>query len=175
MFVIRGNDRFRSPSRVLKFRSTLEGTEDQIIGHRGLLRKGSNFLRAIAWFCGHFLRFPWTISVCPDSNGHELAQASLTAREPIAHAACKVVQALEIFGSRSPDTFMPPTTSDDDIAEHLPHGVGESWEPAVRRSSALPPCFLADYLYNVSPRPRVTSTSLYIRWLHYCILIDTGR
>lgn len=42
--------------------------------------------------------------------------------------------ALEIFGSRSPDTFMPPTTSDDDIAEHLPHGVGESWEPAVRRS-----------------------------------------
>lgn len=74
-------------------------------------------------------------------------QALLTAREPIAHAACKVVRALEIFGSWSLDTFMPPTTSDDDIAEHLPHGVGDSWEPAVRRTSA---CFLLDHLYNVS-------------------------
>lgn len=50
----------------------------------------------------------------------KLAQASLTARERIAHAACKVVRALEIFGSRSPDTFMPPT-SDNDITEHLLH------------------------------------------------------
>lgn len=39
---------------------------------------------------------------------------------------------------------MPPTTSDDDIAEHLPRGVGESWEPALRR--ILFPCFLPGHL-----------------------------
>lgn len=99
----------------------------------------------------------------------------LTTREPIAHAACKVVRALEIFGSRSLDTFMPPTTSDDDIAEHLPHSVGEPWEPAVRRSLPSLLVLWPSHLYNVSTWPRVTSTSLYIRSLHYCILIDTSR
>lgn len=64
----------------------------------------------------------------------KFAQTSLSAREQIAHAACKVVRALEIFGSRSLDTFMPPTTSDDDITEHLPHGVGDSWELVTARS-----------------------------------------
>lgn len=38
-----------------------------------------------------------------------------------------------------------------------------------------PPPLLPDHLYNVSTWLRVTSTSLYIRRLHYCILIDTGR
>lgn len=100
-------------------------------------REGIKFAKT--YYCSSFLRTPITPSIPSTAeSSKQLAQARL------AHAACKVVRALEIFGSRSLDTFMPPTTSDDDIAEHLPRGVGESWEPAVRR--ILFPCFLPDHL-----------------------------
>ncbi|KAK1126795.1 hypothetical protein K0M31_004418 [Melipona bicolor] len=113
-----------------------------------------------------FETFQWTLELCSDfvlllfnnrgspfnsREGSNLRE--LTTREPIAHAACKVVRALEIFGSRSLDTFMPPTTSDDDIAEHLPHSVGESWEPAVRRSLPSLLVLRPSHLYKPLPSP----------------------